>query len=646
MSSELRPVSKPAPEAGTDGLFDFARFADLLPVLLTYCDRDLVYRYCNAHFTEWFGLRTEELVGRPIAEVLGPEAYAVVEPALRGVLAGKPATLEVHMPYRHGPHRDVRIEAVPHLAKDGEIPGFYAMIVDLSERARGEASRAWLAAIVEHAHDAVVGKDLEGRIMSWNGAAERIYGYRAEEMVGESIGRLFPDDRRDEMRSILESIRRGEPVLGRETVRVRKDGRHIEVIVSVSPVFGPGGKVVGASAVTHDMSEFKRTERAMRESEARLKLATEAAEVGIFDWNVGSDQIRWDRRVRSIWGIGDDEGVDYGLFLSGVHPDDVDRTQAAVDCALDPGGDGKYHAEYRVRNRRDGGVRWVAATGQVTFGDDKPLRMVGIVRDISARKQADAELKEWGNRLGAQLELTRHAEERLRRSNLDLEEFTGIVTHDLRNPLGSALFTVELMRETLGKKSPELLEKQVELLHDALSSMDRMVKDLHAQALDRREKPGLEAIDLAEVVEEAGHGAALMLEKHGGTLVTETTLPRLAGNRVLLVQLVSNLVDNAIKYRSDAPPVIIIRADRDAGDHRITVADNGRGIPPEDQERIFSTNARGTNSDGTPGSGLGLAICRRIMEAHGGTITLSGSSQEGTAFELRFPPADRPAASA
>lgn len=646
MPQEPHTLNPAAPNGGArpaarstalDGARHLEHIADAMPVLISYCDRDLTYRFCNASYTEWFGLGMDELVGRTIHEVLGQGAFDTVAPAIQRVLTGERVGFDARLPYLHGGSRDVRVEYIPHTADDGETLGFYAMIVDISERLRAQMPQAWLAAIVEHSHDAIIGKDLDGRITSWNAAAERMYGYRAEEIVGQSILRIFPQDRRDEMEDILAHIRRGEAVRAMRTIRVRKDGVPIEVLVSVSPVRDHDGQLLGASAIAHDLSGFKRAELAMRESEERLKVATEASEIGIFDWDVASDTIRWDERVRSIWGVAEDEEINYGRFLHGIVPEDRKTLQAAIDRSLDPQGDGKYYAEYRVVHPHDGRTRHIAATGQVSFEEQRPVRMVGTVQDISDRKQVERQKEEWAERLAAQLQRTRKAEDDLRRSNHDLKEFAGIVTHDLRNPLGSAIFTAELMRETLQEGDIEGLGQQVELLTESLQNMNRLVKELHDLALSRSSERELRDLDLEEPIEEARRSVSLVLGKHGGDLTVEGPMPQVRGNPTLLTQLFSNLIDNAVKYRGPQPPLIRIHSGKASDRQLVFVSDNGCGIPPDECERVFQSQERGSNVGTIEGSGLGLAYCRQIMESHGGSIAVAESTASGTTFELRFP---------
>ena len=158
----------------------------------------------------------------------------------------------------------------------------------------------------------------------------------------------------------------------------------------------------GSTAVfVRDVSEQKRAERTLKESARSLRLAQEATGLGIQDYDVRSDTIDWDARVRELWGVGPDEPLTYETFLSGVHPDDREATLAAVDAAMNPSSTGSHEASYRVINRTDGRERWVHATWKVSFEGGQATRMVGTVEDITERRRA--ELGEQAARRGAQL---------------------------------------------------------------------------------------------------------------------------------------------------------------------------------------------------------------------------------------------------
>ena len=156
----------------------------------------------------------------------------------------------------------------------------------------------------------------------------------------------------------------------------------------------PLGAPYALCGIATDLTERKHAEAALHEKEERLRLAKSAAGLGIHDYDVTSGKIQWDERVRELWGADPNEVITYETFLSGVHPDDRATVQTMVDNALDSNGSGQYAAEYRVVNRRDGVIRWVTATGRVTFQEGRAVRLVGTVQDITERKEADRRVLE------------------------------------------------------------------------------------------------------------------------------------------------------------------------------------------------------------------------------------------------------------
>lgn len=243
--------------------------------------------------------------------------------------------------------------------------------------------------------------------------------------------------------------------------------------------------------------------------------------------------------------------------------------------------------------------------------------------------------------LQQQLLVTRQAEEALARSNRDLESFTGLVTHDLRNPLHSALLRSEVAREAMERGDAALAATQLRMATESMHQMEALVKELHAAAVLRQHTIETGPVHLSTVVTAARTNLAPLIAKSGARIVLGA-LPEVEGNNTMLIQLFINLFENSIKYRGGEVPLIEVTA-HDGEDHVvIRISDNGMGIPPVERERIFHSGVRGSQAANLPGSGLGLSFCQRIMQAHGGTITAVETVGNGATFEVRFPAPSNP----
>jgi PAS domain S-box-containing protein len=247
-------------------------------------------------------------------------------------------------------------------------------------------ARLRLATIVESSDDAIIGKSIDGIITDWNIGAERLYGYTKDEMIGKSISLLVPSGNRSDFLEIMERLKKGETVKHFETTRVRKDGFHVLVSLSASPIRNIQGKVVGASAIARDITERKHQEAILRESEERFRLLADTAPVLI--WMSGPDKLcmyfnkPWldftGRSIRDELGNG---------WAEGVHSDDlqrcIDTYTQAFDCRE------AFRMEYRLR-RFDGEYRWILDIGEPRFNADHSFAgYIGAVIDVTERKTAE-----------------------------------------------------------------------------------------------------------------------------------------------------------------------------------------------------------------------------------------------------------------
>jgi PAS domain S-box-containing protein len=230
------------------------------PFMLVRCGRDMRYRFISQAYAQWLGQPREEIVGRTIFDALGEKGFATLRPHIETVLTGRAVDFECDIDFQGVGTRRLHIAYRPESDAAGNVDGWIASLLDITEQSRAIQAREQLASIVESSGDAIVSKDLNSTVVSWNKAAEKLFGYTAKEVVGQPITILIPEDLQDEEPIILGRIRRGESIEHYETVRQHKDGSRIDVSLSISPVKDPNGVIVGASKIARDVTAKKRAE--------------------------------------------------------------------------------------------------------------------------------------------------------------------------------------------------------------------------------------------------------------------------------------------------------------------------------------------------------------------------------------------------
>jgi PAS domain S-box-containing protein len=338
------------------------------------------------------GWTEDEARGRPVSEILrlvDEDTRATVEnPAVRALREGKIVGLANHtlLVARDGQETPIDDSAAPIRDEQGRVHGAVVVFRSVAERRHAERERHRLAAIVDSSQDAIVSKTLDSVVRSWNAAAEEMFGYSAAEMIGEPITRLIPPERVEEEEMILARLRRGERVEHYETVRVRKDGRLIDVSLTISPIRDGYGRIVGASKIARDITERKRADAALRESEQRFRLLADTVPAII--WTAAPDgAITWanDRWSEFAGAKLEESGRRWPELV--LHPDDRTRWLAAWTRALRDGT--PLEIELRLR-RYDGVHRWcVTRAVPLRDGSGRIAQWVGTTNDIDHRKRAE-----------------------------------------------------------------------------------------------------------------------------------------------------------------------------------------------------------------------------------------------------------------
>jgi PAS domain S-box-containing protein len=364
--------------------------------------------------------------------------------------------------------RHVNTVTSPQEETQAELSRLRAQVAQLQEQLRrmelGSTEAERLAAIVEGSNDAIISKTLDGIVTSWNRAAETTFGYTAEEMIGQPISRLIPPDRPNDLASILGHIRRGERVKYYETVRRHKDGRLLQVSLTVSPVYNRAGEIVGASKIAHNVTERKRMEAALRQSEERFRTTFEQAAVGIAHVGLDGQWLRVNQRLCDIVGYDREELLKL-TFADITHPDDIDDDWARAHALL-RGELNTYTLEKRYV-RKDGSPVWISLTVSILRDETgKPQNFISIVEDISTRKATE--------------EALRRSEDQFR---LVAEAIPGILF--MTNAAGGNTYTNRYFQEYAGLSADQLLgQGWMEVIHP--EDLERTTREWEACVRENR----------------------------------------------------------------------------------------------------------------------------------------------------------------
>jgi PAS domain S-box-containing protein len=330
-------------------------------------------------------------------------------------------------------------------------------------------ARLRFAIIVEASNDAIIGTDYSGIITDWNKGAEKLYGYSAGEAIGQSIFFLAPPDYVDNCAPVLKKVQQGHSVSHYETIRRKKDGTFVPIALTASPVFAPDGQIVGLSAIDRDITERKRQETILRNSEERLRLAAQAGNMFAYEWDAATDVIVRSEESANILGIDQSVRLTGEQSLGRIHPDDRERVAAAVANlnAENP----RLKISYRILRPDDTEI-WVERNSLAHFDEHGSiLRIVGMIADVTERKRAEAALSSARLRLieAQEQERTRIARE----LHDDIGQRLALLTVELdllQNGANGVSVEVKERLEQLGKQSAEIASDTQSLSHELHSA--------------------------------------------------------------------------------------------------------------------------------------------------------------------------------
>jgi PAS domain S-box-containing protein len=475
---------------------------------------------------------------------------------------------------------------------------------------------AQLAAIVAFSDDAIVGKDLNGQITSWNQAAEQMFGYTAAEAVGRHITIIIPEDRHGEEDYALGEVRAGRRVDHYETVRRRKDGTLVDVSLTVSPVRNAAGEVVGVSKIARDVTW---TRRLAREA-FRLAAIVESTDDAILSKDLNGVIQTWNRGAERMFGYTPEEAI--GRNITMIIPEERLPEEVEVLSRV-RAGLSVDHFE-TVRKRKDGRLIDISLTvSPIRTATGEIIGASKIARDITEARRLRA-LADEASRLK--------------------DEFLAVLSHELRTPLNTVLGYARMLNREDQRMTGELRDRALDALERNADSLSRLVNDVldTSRIVTGKLRLVLETSGISQVVEDAidtvrpqaeAKGIAMQVRVDPGLLVL--------ADRDRLQQVLWNLLSNAIKFTPSGGAITVLARNRNEA-VAISVQDTGIGIAQEHLPYLFQRfwQAHTGASREFAGLGIGLALARHLVELHGGSIAVESAGVGlGATFTVLLPAA-------
>lgn len=561
-----------------------------------------------------YGYSASEVIGKSLDLIVIPEDFVALLKNIEKIRAGEQIdlfhTVRIH---RDGRHMNMDITLSPVKNASGEVIGISTVARDVTAihqiQAALRVSEGRLRAIIDAAVDfGIIILDNTGSIIDWNKGAEMLFGYTKAEVLGNDSSLLFtPEDRHaDIARSELERARSKGRAID-ERWHLHKNGSRFFMSGVMTPIHYD--TITGFVKIARNITDRKLAEEALMQSEQRKLLAVKSAEMGEWEWQLSTRLVRISEQVTLLFGFEthSPEITPEQLFQQ-IYPADQKLVREQVIAASN--GLQILQTECRIVRADNGQVRWVNVYGRVVMQtDNRPAKLIGVFYDITQRKTLEKQK----------------------------DDFISVASHELKTPVTAINSYAELLAESLEAGGNSYHVNLANKLSEQVNRLTELIRNLldTSQLSEGAFKLSLQPTDIKELILEQREELEHIGRNHRFTWHLKA-VPLLQADRKRIVQVVMNLVTNAVKYSPERTEIIIETADH--GDHaRVCVTDKGMGIPPEEQRFVFERYYRTGNSLQEKGFGLGLFICSEIIRQHRGSIGLKSGPGEGSSFYFTLP---------
>jgi len=504
------------------------------------------------------------------------------------------------------------------------------------------ASQNQLQATLDALPDLLFELDLEGRYHAYHAPRSGFASKSGAEFVGKSLHDMLPSLAAASLMSALRKASVTGNAGGDYQLELPQGKRWFEF--SVVKKSDDAGQEPRFIVLSRDVTERRQIEERNSRLTERLELATRSARIGIWDWDVVSNTLGWDKLMYELYGVKQAEfGGVYEAWRSALHPDDMTHADEAMQLALR--GEKTYDAEFRAQ-WKDGTIHHIQAHGIVVRdAQNTPLRMVGINYDITEKKRAEETLRQLNEELEQRVEQRTAAMkismEAAERANVAKSDFLSRMSHELRTPLNAILGFGQLLESD---PQQPLTADQADNVHEILEA-GRHLLELINEVLDLsriesgRLELSIEALPVAALIEQCMAQIQPMAAQRGiGVTLEADAAAVLQADRMRIKEVLLNLLSNAVKYNRPGGSIHVSCTPAGEQRLRISVRDSGRGIPADALPRLFRPFERLESSyDGIEGTGIGLALAKMLTQAMDGSIGVDSVVGQGSSFWVEFP---------